>query len=439
MAKVKEIEKNKVEIEFEIDKQAFAQAEQQAYLKMRGKINVPGFRKGKAPKAVIKNMYGEGVFFEDALDIAFPGAYESALTELDLFAVSQPENIDIVSVEEPITLKAQVYTKPDVELGEYKGLKVEYVDTKVTEEDIEKKLESIREQNARFETVERAAANGDKVIIDYAGSVDGVPFDGGTAEQQTLDIGSGMFIPGFEEQVVGMTAGEEKDIAVTFPEKYHSAELAGKDAVFKVKLHEVKEKKLPELDDEFAQDVSEFDTFAEYKADTVKKLKGANEAKVNADKENAMFTKIIEAAKVDIPACMIDSRVEMQIQEMATNLMYQGMNLDMYLNYLGTNLEDMKKTIRPQAETQVKSQLVTKALVDAEKIEATDDDIKEFLAPRAEKEGKSVEEIIEGMKDQGLEYIKERVVVDKLVKLLKENNEFIAKEPEMKKEGDAEE
>ena len=248
MATVKDLEKNKIEVEFEISADALAKAKVEAYNKNKGKFAVPGFRKGHAPKSIIEKYYGEGVFFEDAFEIAFPDAYSAALTENEVTAVSRPENVDIVTFE-PLVVKAEVWTKPEVKLGEYKGLEVEIPAFEVKDEDVDKAIDEIRQKNASYVTVERAAENGDIVIIDYSGAVDGVKFDGGTAEEQQLELGSNTFIPGFEEQVVGMSADETKDINVTFPEKYHAAELAGKDAVFTVTVHEVKEKQLPELDD----------------------------------------------------------------------------------------------------------------------------------------------------------------------------------------------
>ena len=425
MAKVKELEKNKVEIEFEISEEAFAKAEQEAYLKTRGRYNVKGFRKGKAPKVVIENAYGKGIFFEDTLDIAFPEAYQKAIEENDIFAVSRPENIDIVSFEQPVTLKVEVWTKPDVELGEYKGITVEYAAKEITEKDVDAKLASLQEQNARFEAVDREAQMGDKVIIDYSGSVDGVKFDGGTAEEQPLDLGSGMFIPGFEEQVVGMKAGEEKDINVTFPEQYHAEDLAGKEAVFAVRLQEVKAKELPELDDEFAQDISEFDTLAEYRESVLKELTEQNAKNMEIAKENALIETIVNAANVDIPACMIENQVNYQLQDMANSLMYQGLDMDTYMQYVGTTVEQMKDQMRPGAEKQVKSQLVMQAVLEAEKIEVEEEDLKEFFAPRAEKEEKPVEEIIAGIKDAEMEYIKDRVKFDKMLKLLAENATYV--------------
>ena len=438
MAKFKEIEKNKVEIEFVIEDADFAAAEVQAYNKNKGRFAVPGFRKGKAPKGMIEKAYGR-VFMEEAFDIAFPDAYEKAIAELNLFPVSRPENVDIVSIESPITVVAQFYTKPEVELGKYTGITVEYNKTEVSEEDVDKKLESVREQNARFETVEREAKNGDKVIIDYSGSVDGIKFEGGTAEEQSLDLGSGMFIPGFEEQVEGMKAGEEKEINVTFPEAYHSENLAGKAAVFAVKLHEVKEKQLPELNDEFAQDVSEFDTLAEYKESIKKELVEKNDNQMKVEKENALIERIVKDSKVDIPACMIDNQVEYSIQDMARSMMYQGIDLETYMGYVGTTLDEMREQMRPNAEKQVRSQLVMSAVMDEMNIEVTDEDVKNFYAPMAEKQEKTVEEMMAGIKEDEIEYIKEKIKIDKMIETLMANAKFRKKAAKAKKENEGEE
>lgn len=438
MAKFKEIEKNKVEIEFVIEDAAFAAAEQQAYNKNKGRFTVPGFRKGHAPKGMIEKNYGK-VFLEDAFDIAFPDAYEKAIAELELVPVSRPENVDVLSIESPITVTAQFYTKPDVELGKYMGITVEYNKTDVTDEDVQKKMDTIREQNARYETVEREAKNGDKVIIDYSGSVDGIKFEGGTAEEQSLDLGSGMFIPGFEEQVEGMKSGDEKEINVTFPEDYHAENLAGKAAVFAVKLHEVKEKQLPELNDEFAQDVSEFDTLADYQQSVKKELEEANEQQMKTEKENALIERIVKDSKVDIPACMIDNQIEYSIQDMARSLMYQGIDLETYMQYVGSTLDDMREQLRPSAEKQVRSQLVMAAVMDELKPEVTDEDVRNYYAPMAEKQEKTVEEVMEGIKPDEIEYIKDRIKIDKMIENLVANAKFRKKAAKAKKENEGEE
>lgn len=423
MASIKELEKNKIEIEFEISQELLKQASLKAYNKNKGKINVPGFRKGHAPKAVIEQFYGKNVFFEDTFEIAFPDAYSAALDEKDVFAVSRPENVDIISMEEgkPMVVKAELYVKPEVELGDYRNVSIEFEGKKVLAKDVKAEVEKVIEQNARFEEVERPAKNGDKVVLDYSGSVDGKKFDGGTAEGQTLDLGSGAFIPGFEEQLVGMRAGEEKDIHVTFPEQYHAKELAGKPAVFSVKLVSVKEKQLPKADDEFAQDVSEFDTFEEYQADLKEKLKKRVEAQNKRELENAILEKIVEQSNVDIPSCMIDTQIDNQIQEMSYNLMYQGLSMQQYLEYTGLTMDKMREQARPGAEATVKAQLVLEAIKNKEQIKADEEAVEKSIASFAEMQNKSLEEFKKDMKPEELEYITDRADYDALIKFLVKN------------------
>lgn len=437
MAKVTELEKNKIKIEFEIAEDVMKDASMKAYQKRKGKFTIPGFRKGKAPKAVIEQYYGAGVFFEDAFDLAFPDAYSTAIEEMKVEAVSRPENVDVVSMNpgEPMVISAEVWTKPEVELGEYKGVSVEYKAEPLTDEDIEAELKKVVEQNARFVDVERAAQDGDKVVIDYSGSVDGEKFQGGTAEGQTLDLGSGMFIPGFEEQVVGMQVGEEKDINVKFPEEYHAKELSGKDAVFSVKLVAVKEKQLPEMDDELAQDISDFDTFAEYKADFAAKLKEDREKRDKNALENAVIKSVVEACSVDIPACMVENQVEYSLRDLEYSLMYQGLNMELYLQYMGLTEEALREQMRSSAEEKVKTQLVLQAIRDAEKIEAEDADMEKEMAEVAKERGKELAEYKDGMKEDEKEYIKDRAVFNKLVAMLIENAKIKApkKKPASKK------
>ena len=423
MANVKELEKNKIELEFEISQDLLKQASLKAYHKNKGKINVPGFRKGHAPKAVIEQFYGKNVFFEDAFEIAFPDAYGAALEEKEIFAVSRPENVDIVSMEEgkPMVVKAELYVKPEVELGDYKNVAVEFEGKKVLAKDVKAEVEKVIEQNARFEEVDRPAKNGDKVVLDYSGSVDGVKFEGGTAEGQTLDLGSGTFIPGFEEQVVGLKAGEEKEIEVTFPEQYHAKELAGKPAVFAIKLVSVKEKQLPKADDEFAQDISEFDTFEEYQADLKEKLKKRVEDQNKRELENVILGKIVEERKVDIPACMIDNQIDSQIQEMSYSLMYQGLNMQQYLEYTGLTMDKMREQARPGAESTVKAQLVLEAIKNKEQIKADEQAVDKSIASFAEMQNKTYEDFKKEIKPEELEYITERADYDALIEFLVKN------------------
>jgi len=417
MASVKELEKNKVQITFEITPEAFEAAGVEAYKKNKSRFVVEGFRKGKAPKKVIERVYGEEVFYEDALDIAFPEAYDKAIDETGIYPVSRPENFVIGDIKagEAIVITADVYVKPEVKLGEYMGVAVEIEKGETAEAMVEKELEKVAEQNARFVDVERAAENGDRVIIDYSGSVDGVKFDGGTAEGQTLNLGSGMFIPGFEEQVVGMSIGEEKDIEVTFPEQYHSEELAGKKAVFAIKLHEIKAKEVPAIDDDLAADVSDFDTLDEYKADLLKKMEERAEKQDKFARENAVLEKALENAEVEIPECMIENQINYQMQEMEYSLGYQGITMEQYIQYTGMSLEDIREQYKPGAEKRVKSQLVMEAILKDSGIEVTDEDVDATIADMAKAQNKEASELKESIKEDQMEYIKERALFDKLV------------------------
>ncbi len=420
MATVKEIEKNKVQIEFEISPELLEASMNKAYQKNKGKFQVPGFRKGHAPKAVLEKYYGSNLFFEDAFEDAFPDAYQAAVKEQDLFVVSRPENVDIVSMEEgkPMVVTAQVYIKPEVELCDYQGVEVEYEDIPLSDEAVDKEIDEAREQNARFEDVEREAALGDRVILDYSGSVNGKKFDGGTAEGQPLDLGSGMFIPGFEEQLVGMKAGEAKDIEVTFPADYRETSLAGKPAVFAVKIDAVKQKIVPEANDEFAQDVSEFDTFDEYKADVKEKLQKKNEEQNKMRLESAIIEAIVKDCKVDIPAPMVETQIDNEIQEMAYNLAYQGMSMEQYLQYAGQTMEGLRGVLKNSCERRVKTQLVLEAIKNKENIKATDEDLNAIFGEFAEAQNKDVEDLKKELDADSLEYIENRAAFDALGRYL---------------------
>ncbi len=417
MSKIKELEKNKLQVEFEISADAISKAKVEAYNKNKGKYMVPGFRKGHAPKGMIEKYYGEGVFFEDAFEIAFPDAYSAALSENEISAVSRPENVDILSFE-PLTVTAEVWTKPEVKLGEYKNLEVEIPAFEVTDEAVDKAIDEVRQKNASYVNVERAAKNGDIVIIDYSGAVDGVKFEGGTAESQQLELGSNTFIPGFEDQVVGMKVEETKDINVTFPEQYHAKDLAGKDAVFTVTVHEVKEKQLPELDDEFAVDVSEFDTFDEYKADVKAKMIDEHAEIDKRNIENAVIKAAADNAEIDIPQCMIEQQIDYKLQETEYSLMYQGIDMNTYLNYIGTTVDKLREDFRASAQDTVRSQLTLEAIMKAENVEVDASDIDKQIKERAEQQKKTVEEVKADMSDDMLEYIKDRVRFDKVVDIL---------------------
>lgn len=421
-ANVEQLEKNKVKIDLCISKEDFNAAMMKSYQKNKGRFNVPGFRKGKAPKPIIENYYGEGVFYEDAFDIAFPEAYSKAIEENKLEPVSRPDiTINKMSSQEGCEFSVTIDVKPEVELGDYKGVEVEKVSYRVLAKDIDSELERVQQQNARFVEVDREAKEGDKVIIDFAGSVDGKLFEGGSAEGQSLDLGSKTFIPGFEEQIEGMKVGEEKDITVTFPEDYHAEELKGKEAVFHIKLHDIKEKQLPELDDEFASEVSEFETLEEYKKDIKKKLKEQNDRKARTELEDRVLTKVSDNAKVDIPDSMIQSQIDYQMQEMEYSLMYQGLKLDDYLKYTNMTRENLREQYRDSAEKRVKMQLVLEAVKNAEGMEATDEDVEKEIEELAKQANKSVEEYKKLLGGQDMAYFKDRAEFKKLVDFLVDN------------------
>lgn len=442
MSSVKELEKNKVEIEFEVQEDAIRAAELKVYNQTKGRYNVPGFRKGHAPKAVIEKFYGNGVFFEDALQSCLSPAFDAAVEELGVIAVSRAENVKLKSESNdmPMVFTAEVYTKPEVTLGECRGLTVEVKPADDAKKFIDEEIKKILEQHARYVDVDRPAEMGDKVIIDFVGTIDGVPFEGGTSEGEQLDLGSNMFIQGFEEQVVGMSAGDEKDVNVTFPEDYHAEELSGKPAVFHVKVNAVKAKEVPELDDDFAQDVSEFDTLEEYMKDIEDKQSKRIEREHRFEIEDAVLTAIINNAEVDIPACMIDDQVEYQLTEMQYNMSAQGLDFATYLKFTGTTEAEIKEKLRVTAEDRVKTRLVMEQVKLANPMEATQEDIDEELELIAEQQGLALDEYKKGLDDENIEYIKERAAYSKLIKDLVASATIVEKEPEeVKPESDDEE
>ncbi len=371
-------ETNRYELVIKVDAEKFGEAIKQAYAENGKKINVPGFRKGKAPMGLIEKYYGESVFFEDALNIIYPEAVESAIAESKLEFVDDKIDFDLVSISKAdgVEFKVVITVKPEVEIDGYKGLKAEKVKVVVTDEEIDAEVNAVADRNSRMVTVEdRAAAMGDTAVIDYEGFVDGVAFDGGKGESYSLALGSGTFIPGFEEQVAGHNTGEEFDVNVTFPEEYHSEDLKGKAATFKVKLHEIKVKEMPAIDDEFAKDVSEFDTLAEYKADLKAKATERKEKQSDADVENQIVEQLIELVKADIPAAMIENRAKQSVEEFAYRLQAQGMDLSTYLKYTGGSIDQFKDTFKPQAEAQVKIRLALEKVAELEKIEITEEDL----------------------------------------------------------------
>lgn len=371
------VDTNTYEIEVTVDAQTFADACKSAYMKQRKSIQIPGFRKGKATQGMVEKVYGEGAFYEEALEIVYPNAVQSAIDEAELKVVGQPFDLDVpvMSKAEGVEMKMKVTTYPEVKLGEYKGLEAKMLDTEATDDVVAEELKNMQDRNSRLVTVEdRAAEMGDTAEIDFEGFVDGVAFEGGKGENYPLELGSGSFIPGFEEQVVGHKSEEEFDVNVTFPEEY-AEELAGKDAVFKCKIHEIKSKELPELDDDFAKDVSEFDTIDELKADLKKQIGDRKTASANTDFENQLLEQVCDNMEVEIPECMFDQKCDEMIQDYAYRLQMQGIDLNTYLGYLGQTQEQFKAQFMDGAKQQVKTQIALDAIVEAEKLEATEDEI----------------------------------------------------------------
>lgn len=380
------VDTNTYEIEVTVAPEVFADACKSAYMKQRKSIQLPGFRKGKATQGMIEKVYGEGAFYEEALEIVYPKAVSEAIEEAGLRTVDQPFDLDVpvMSKAEGVEMKMKVTVYPEVKLGDYKGLTATMLPTEATDEDVDAELENMRDRNSRLVSVDdREAQMGDTAEIDFEGFVDGVAFDGGKGENYPLELGSGSFIPGFEEQVAGHKIDEEFDVNVTFPEEY-AAELAGKDAVFKCKIHEIKTKEMPELDDEFVKDVSEFDTLDELKADIKKGLSEKKEADAKADFENQLIEQVVENMECEIPECMFESRTNEMVQDYSYRLQMQGIDLNTYLSYMGQDMDTFKKTFREGAENQVKASIALEAIVAAEKIEVTDEEIDAEVAKLAE-------------------------------------------------------
>ena len=383
---VEKLEKNMAKLTVEVSAEDFKAAIKKAFNKNKNRFAIPGFRKGKAPQAMIEKMYGEGVFYEDAADEAINASYAEAMKESGLDIVSRPEvTIEKIGKDEPFVYSALVAVKPEVTLGQYKGVEVEKADASVSAEDVEAELKKVQEQNARLLTVEdRGVEDGDQTVIDFEGFVDGKGFEGGKAEDYPLTIGSHSFIDTFEEQLIGKKIGEECEVNVTFPTEYHAADLAGKPATFKVTVKEIKVKELPELNDEFASEVSEFDTLDEYKKDVEKKLAEKKEIEANSKNEDAVVAKVVENATMEIPDKMIDAQAENMVQDMARRMQSQGLSLDMYLKYTGMTVEQMKEQARPDAEKRIRTRLVLEAVAKAENIQISDEKVDEEVAKMAE-------------------------------------------------------
>ncbi len=394
LTKSEVIEKNRYELQFSVDKATFDEAVTKVFRKKAKNINVPGFRKGKAPRAIIEKMYGTGIFYEDAINDLIPDAYTEALKESALETVGQPE-FDIVSLDDNgLVLSAKVYVKPEVEIKDYLGIEVERVVAAVTDEDVDKEIELVRERNSReIEVTDRAAEMGDTAVIDFEGFCDGVAFEGGKGTDYALKLGSGSFIPGFEEQVAGKNIDEEFDVNVTFPTEYHAADLAGKDATFKVKIHAITKVELPELDDDFAKDVSEFDTFAEYKADVKAKIEKRHESEADRAVEDKLMETLIEKLEADIPEPMFVAETENFVRDYDSRLRMQGLDLKTYFKYTGLDLDTLRAQMRPQAERQVKGRLALEKIAELEALTATEEDIEGEYKNIAEAYGIEIDQV----------------------------------------------
>ncbi len=420
--KVEKKENSKVEIEFTMDKKQFEEELEKAYKQNAKKFKVPGFRAGMVPRAIVEKTYGDSVLYEFVIENTVDDAYRTAVVENNLEIVSRPElDIKQIGKDKDFIFVVTVCVKPEAKVSDYKGIEVKKISTRVTKKDVDEELEKIREKNARIVTVEdRELKNGDISVIDFEGFTDDKAFEGGKAENFELTIGSGQFIPGFEDQMIGMKVDEERDINVKFPEEYHAKELAGKDATFKVKLHEIKEKILPEIDDEFAKDVSEFDTLEEYKKDLNKKIKSDKENHAKIDMEQEAIDKFIEKVEVTIPEEMIDSEVDKMVEEMNANLSYQGLNIDQYLQYLGTTLDEYKKQMRDQVQRRIKLDLGLECVAKEEKVEVSDEEIDEKIKELAAQYGSKDDDSL--LKNENARnYMKQQLVYEKTMKVITDN------------------
>lgn len=412
---------NELKLTFTVEAEKFDEGMKTVYKKTAKYFSIPGFRKGKAPMSIIERTYGSSIFYEDTFNEIVPEIYEKELKENNIEAVSRPE-IEITQMEKgkDLIFTAVVQTKPEVKLGKYKGVEVEKIDTSVVAADVKKELDRMAEKNARMVSVDnRAVKNKDIAVIDFEGFVNGVPFEGGKAENHELEIGSKTFIPGFEDQVIGMKINEEKDINVKFPEEYFSKELAGKDATFKVKLHEIKVKELPAIDDEFAKDVSEFDTLKDLKASIKEKLVEDKKNQAKYQLEDAVIKEVAKNTEIDIPSGMIETELDNILKDIDGRLAYQGLNLAQYLKLINKSEDDMRKEYEAQASESVKTRLVLEAIVKAEKIEATDAEIEEKIKEMAKNYGKKEEELLEN--ENLKEYLKNNITTEKAIQFIVDN------------------
>ena len=413
-------EKNMVKLVIEASAEEFEAGLNTAYNKNKNKISVPGFRKGKAPRKMIEQLYGSQIFFEDAANEIIPDAYADAAKESGLDIVSQPKvSIEQLEAGKPFIFAAEVAVRPEVELGEYKGVEVTKADAEVTDADVEEELKKVQDQNSRTVSVEdRAVKDGDMTVIDFEGFIDGEAFDGGKGENYPLTIGSHSFIDTFEEQMIGMNIGEEKELNVTFPEDYHAQNLKGKPATFKVTVKEIKEKQLPELDDDFAQDVSDFDTLAEYKDDLKKKIAERKESEAKAKKESEAIEKVVEAAKMDIPQAMIDTQVNRMLEDFAMRLQQQGLSVEQYFQYTGMTADKIMEEMKPEAVKRIKNSLVLEAVAKAENIEVSEEEFEAELQKMADMYKMEIEKIKEFMQDAEAKQMKDDIAIQKAVELI---------------------
>lgn len=421
LKETKNVGTNRYELEIVVDGEKFREAIKEAYKKNAKNINVPGFRKGKAPYAFVEKYYGAEVFFEDALNLIYSDVVDEAITESGLKVINDKMDFDMVSIskEDGVDFKVTLTTYPEIEIGEYKGLKAEKVIAKVDDAEIDAQINSMADRNARMvEVSDRAAEMGDTVTIDFEGFCDGVAFDGGKAEGHALELGSGQFIPGFEDQIVGKNIGDEFDVNVTFPTEYGAENLAGKDATFKCKLHEIKVRELPEIDDEFAKDVSEFDTLDALKADLKAKALERKQNAAEEEVENDLVQQIVDSIKGEIPEAMFENRLNQSVEEFAYRLQSQGLNLETYLKYTNATIDEFKNSFRPQAEAQVKFRLALEKIVELEKIEATEEDINAQIEKMAKDYGMEVEQIKNAVPT---EEIAKDLAVGKAIDFIKEN------------------
>ena len=413
------LEKSQVALTVEVGAAEFQAAIEKAYQKMRKKINVPGFRPGKAPRKVIEGMYGAEVFFEEAINIAFPDAYEAAVKEQELQVVGYP-TVELVGecTKDGFTFKATAPVYPEVTLGQYKELSAPKDEVKVTAADVDERLKELSDRNTRLVSVDREAKEGDTVVIDFEGFLDGKPFDGGKGENHSLELGSHSFVPGFEEQLIGKNIGDEVEVNVTFPAEYHAAELAGKPAVFKVKIHEIKTKELPELNDEFAGEVSEFETMDEYKSDIRAKLAETKQQQATTENENNVVEKVVENASMEIPDAMIDEQVREMINDYARRMQSQGISLEQYMQFTGMTIEKLQEQSRPQAEKRIRTRLVLEAVVAAENIQVSDEAVDAEIAKMAETYKMEADKVRSIMGEAGIAQMKEDMAVQEAVDFL---------------------